>query len=196
MPLTMPTTKPTQTEWSIVSNARQFVSPLTGAIQTAQRTGNRWRVTLSFENLFDSERAVMQAFLSQLTATANNFFLEDHSYSRRADGAGTPLVAGGSQSGNEIIIDGWTSGTYAFLAGDFFEVNGELKMCVADATISGGSATVDFVPELRESPADNAAVTISNPKGIFRLISPQTTWSNRSPRISNFSFECIEDVIA
>lgn len=196
MPLTMPTTKPTQTEWTIISNARTFVSPITGAIQTVQRTGNRWRVTLSYENLFDSERAVMQAFLSQLTATANNFFLEDHSYSRRADGAGTPLVAGTGQSGNQLVIDGWTSGTYAFLAGDFFEVNGELKMCVADATISAGSATVDFVPELRSSPADNAAVTISNPKGIFRLTSPETTWSNRSPRISSFSFECVEDVLA
>ena len=196
MPLTMPTTKPTQTEWSIVSNARTFVSPLTGAIQTVQRTGNRWRVTLSYENLFDSERAVMQAFLAEVTATAENFYLEDHSYERRADGAGTVLVAGASQTGNQLDTDGWTSGTYAFRAGDFFEVNGELKMATADATITAGAATVDFVPELRSAPANNAAVTISSPKGIFRLISPQTTWSNRSPRISSFSFECVEDVIA
>lgn len=80
--------------------------------------------------------------------------------------------------------------------GDFFEVNGELKMCVADATISSGAATIEFVPELRGAPANNAAITITNPKGIFRLISPQTTWSNRAPRISTFSFECVEDVIA
>ena len=99
MPLTMPTTKPTQTEWTIISNARTFVSPLTGAIQTAQRTGNRWRVTLSFENLFDSERAVMQAFLSQLTATANNFFLEDHSATLAGRMAQGPLwsLVGASQ---------------------------------------------------------------------------------------------------
>ena len=196
MPLTMPSTKPTNTEWTIVSNARSFVSPLTGAIQTAQRTGNRWRVALTFENLVEAERAVMQGFLSQLTATANNFFLEDHSYSRRADGTGTPLVNGGSQTGNSLITDGWSAGTYAMRIGDFFEVNGELKMCVADATISSGAATIEFVPELREAPANNAAITITNPKGIFRLISPQTTWSNRAPRISTFSFECVEDVIA
>lgn len=196
MPLTMPSTKPTNTEWTIVSNARSFVSPLTGAIQTAQRTGNRWRVALTFENLVEAERAVMQGFLSQLTATANNFFLEDHSYSRRADGDGTPRVNGASETGNQIATDGWTSGTYAMLVGDFFEVNGELKMCVADATISAGAATIDFVPELRATPADNSLITITNPKGIFRLISPQTTWSNRAPRISTFSFECVEDVIA
>ena len=196
MPLTMPTTKPTQTEWAIISNARPFVSPLTGAIQTAHRTGNRWRVTLSYENLFDSERAVMQAFLSQVTATAESFYLEDHSYERRANGTGIPLVAGASQTGNQLNTDGWTSGTYAFRAGDFFEVNGELKMATADSLIIAGAATVDFVPELRSAPADNAAITISNPKGVFRLISPETTWSNRSPRISSFSFECVEDVLA
>lgn len=195
MPLTMPTTKPANTEWSIVSNARTFVSPLTGAIQTAQRTGNRWSVTLTYENLFDSERAVMQGFLAQLTATANNFYLEDHSYSRRADGAGTPVVNGASQTGNTLTTDGWT-GTYAMRIGDFFEVNGELKMAVADATITAGAATLSFVPELRSAPADNAAITITNPKGIFRLTSPVTSWSNRSPRISSFSFECVEDVIA
>lgn len=196
MPLTMPTTKPTQTEWSIVSNARQFVSPLTGAIQTIQRTGNRWSVTLTYENLFDSERAVMQGFLSQLTATANNFFLEDHSYTRRADGTGTPLVNGASQTGNQIITDGWSSGTYAMRIGDFFEVNGELKMAVADSTISAGAATIDFVPELRASPSDNAAITVTNPKGKFRLTSPVTTWSNESPSISTFTIQCVEDVIA
>jgi hypothetical protein len=195
MPLTMPTTKPTNTEWSIVSNARTFTSPLTGAIQTAQRSGNRWSVTLTYENLFEAERAVMQGFLAQLTATANNFFLEDHSYSRRADGTGTPLVNGASQTGNTLTTDGW-SGTYAMRIGDFFEVNGELKMSTTDAAITAGAATLSFVPELREAPADNAAITITNPKGVFRLTSPVTTWSNRSPRISSFSFECVEDVLA
>lgn len=195
MPLTMPSVRPTDTSWTIISNQKQFVSPLTGAIQAAQRTGNRWKATLTFSDLFDADRALMQAFLAQLQATANNFYLEDHSYSRRADGGGTPVVNGGSQTGNELVTDGWT-GTYAMRAGDFFEVNGELKMAVADAAITAGAATIDFVPELRASPSDNAAITISNPKGIFRLIKNESTWSNRSPRISSFSFEAVEDVLA
>lgn len=195
MPLTMPSVRPSDTSWTIISNQRQFVSPLTGAIQAAQRTGNRWKVALSFEDLFDSDRALMQAFLAQVQATANNFYLEDHSYTRRADGTGTPLVNGGSQSGNQLVTDGW-SGTYAMRSGDFFEVNGELKMCVADAAISAGAATIDFVPELRSSPSDDAAITISNPKGVFRLVSNESSWSNRSPSISSFTFEAVEDVLA
>lgn len=196
MPLTMPSVRPTDTSWAIVSNTRQFVSPLTGAIQTAQRTGNRWRASLSYQNLFGSDRAAMQAFLSQLQATANNFYLQDHSYARRADGEGTPRVNGASETGNEIDTDGWTSGTYAMLAGDFFEVNGELKMCVADSTITAGAATIQFVPELRATPGDNTELEIDTPKGIFRLISNESSWSNRSPVISSFSFDCVEDVIA
>ena len=138
----------------------------------------------------------MQGFLSQLQATANNFFLQDHSYTRRADGEGTIRVNGASQTGNQLDLDGFISGTYAFLVGDFFEVNGELKMCTADATISTGGATIQFVPELRSAPDDNALVEIHAPKGIFRLISNESGWSTRSPVISTFSFDCVEDVIA
>lgn len=196
MPLGFPSITPSSSSWTIVSNQRQFISPLTGAIQTAQRTGNRWMATLEFANLTGADRAIMQAFLSQLTATANNFYLEDHSYTRRADGAGTPLVNGASQTGNELITDGWTSGSYAMRRGDLFEVNGELKMAVADAAITAGAATIDFVPELRAAPADNAAITISNPKGIFRLTAPQASWSNQPGVFSTFSLEAVEDVIA
>ena len=195
MPLGFPAVVPSSSSWTIVSSQRQFVSPLTGAIQTAQRTGNRWRATLEFANLTGADRAVMQAFLSQLQATANNFYLEDHSYTRRANGTGTPRVNGASQTGNQLVTDGW-SGTYAMLRGDLFEVNGELKMAVSDATISAGSATIDFVPELREAPANDALITISNPKGIFRLTAPESSWSNQPGVFSTFSIEAIEDVIA
>ena len=196
MPLGFPSITPSASSWEIISNSRQFVSPLTGAIQTAQRGGTRWRATLTFDNLTGADRAVMQAFLSQLQATANNFFLTDHSYSRRADGAGTPRVNGASQTGNQLTTDGWTGGTYGFLRGDLFTVNGELKMAVTDATISAGAATVGFVPELREAPADNATLTISAPTGIFRLINPVSGWSNQPGVFSTFSIEAIEDVIA
>ena len=196
MPLGFPSIVPSASSWEIVSNSRQFVSPLSGAIQTAIRGGNRWRATLTFDNLTGADRAVMQAFLSQLQATANNFYLEDHSYTRRADGAGTARVNGASQTGNELITDGWTSGSYAFLRGDYFEVNGELKMVVADAAISAGAATVQFVPELREAPDDNATLTLANPKGIFRLSTPTSGWSNQPGVFSTFTLEAVEDVIA
>jgi len=69
-------------------------------------------------------------------------------------------------------------------------------MAVADATISAGAATVDFVPELREAPADNATLTISAPTGIFRLVSPSSGWTNQPGVFSTFTVEAIEDVIA
>jgi len=196
MPLGFPSITPSASSWEIISNARQFVSPLTGAIQTAQRGGTRWLASLTFDNLTGADRAVMQAFLAQLQGTANNFYLTDHSYTRRADGAGTARVNGASQTGNQLVTDGWTSGTYAFLRGDLFTVNGELKMAVADATISAGAATVDFVPELREAPADNVTLTLTNPTGIFRLVSPSSGWTNQPGVFSTFTIEAVEDVIA
>ena len=196
MPLTFPSIIPSASSWEIISNARQFVSPLTGAIQTAQRGGTRWRATLTFDNLTGAERAEMQAFLAELQATAGNFTLTDHSYARRADGTGIPRVNGAGQTGRQLTTYGWTAGTYAFRKGDYLEVAGELKMVTADSVISGSSATVTFAPELREAPADGTEITIASPNGIFRLSTPASGWSNQPGVFSTFTLEAIEDVIA
>jgi hypothetical protein len=196
MPLSFPSVMPTSISWEIVSNSRQFVSPLTGAIQTAQRGGNRWRATLSFDNLSGEKRGQLQAFLTQVQATASNFYLEDYSHVRRADGAGIPRVNGAGQTGSELLTDGWTTGTYAMLRGDLFEVGGELKMAIEDATISNGIARIKFAPELRSAPPNDDPIVTANPKGIFRLANPVSGWSTSVTMVSAFTFEAIEDVLA
>jgi hypothetical protein len=201
MPLDFPSIVPTSSSWEIVSNARQFVSPLTGAIQTAQRGGTRWRATLTFQNLSGAERAVMQAFLAKVQGTAANFYLYDHGFVRRGDAVGSPKVRGASQTGNSLDTYNWTGGdenSSSVRAGDYFEVNGELKMATADAFIIGpiNESTLSFVPELRSSPVDDSAITFIQPKGIFRLASPVSGWSTSPGLFSTFTIEAIEDVIA
>lgn len=192
---TFPNIAPSSSSWTMISNSRQFVSPLTGAIQTASRVGARWQVSMSFDNLDTTNRAVLQAFVADVQARSLSFYLRDFSFTRRADATGSALVNGASQTGNSIITDGW-SGTYAMRAGDYFEFNGELKMATADATVSAGAATISFVPEIREAPADNAAIAKSTPYGVFRLLTKQSGWTNESPAFSSFQIDCIEDVIA
>jgi hypothetical protein len=84
-------------------------------------------------------------------------------HTNRGDGGGTPLVAGASQTGASLNTDGWPATTTVLKAGDYFSVNGELKMvtadCVSDAS---GNATVEFAPILRSAPADNAALTLGS----------------------------------
>lgn len=76
---------------------------------------------------------------------------------------GTPLVKGAGQNGNTLAIDGCTPGVTGWLkAGDYFSVNSELKQFTADASTNGsGEATLAFQPALRNSPEDNAPLTVT-----------------------------------
>jgi hypothetical protein len=183
--------------WELIANTQQFVS-ISGAIQVAQRAGQRWTVTLEFSTLANNDRAVLQAFVAQVLGLADNFTLSPADYDPRGAFGGTPLVAGGSQTGNSLNLDGCTpSVTNWIRAGDFFQVGNELKMATEDASSDGaGAITVSFVPELRAAPADNAAITTTEPEGVFRFVQPRMGWSSRPPFISSMSLECIEDVLA
>ena len=192
-----PSITPTSMSWELIANTQQFVG-ISGAIQVAQRAGQRWTVTLEFSTLANNDRAVLQAFVAQVLGLADNFTLSPADYDPRGSFGGTPLVAGGSQTGNSLNLDGCTpSVTNWIRAGDFFQVGNELKMATEDASSDGaGAITVSFVPELRAAPADNAAITTTDPEGVFRFVQPRMGWSSRPPFISSMSLECIEDVLA
>lgn len=194
---TFPSITPTSMSWELISNTQQFVG-ISGAIQVAQRAGQRWTVTLEFSTLANNDRAVLQAFVAQVLGLADNFTLSPADYDPRGAFGGTPLVAGGSQTGNSLNLDGCTpSVTNWIRAGDFFQVGNELKMATEDASSDGaGAITVSFVPELRAAPADNAVITTTDPEGVFRFVQPRMGWSSRPPFISSMSLECIEDVLA
>lgn len=194
--LTWPTlTKgtPAQLEWSLMANTQTYQSPLSRSVQTVELPGARWRVSFTLEDLDAADTAILQAFMAKLRGRAGRFTL--HNFARtspRGTAAGTPLVAGASQTGTSLNLDGFTAGT-TLLAGDFFGVNGELKMVVADATANGsGQMAVTFEPPLRSSPADNAAITISSPTATFMLEDDAMRTITRAPFFSDISIVAIE----
>ncbi len=71
---------------------------------------------------------------------------------------GTVLVNGGSQTGNNLIVDGLTSTPQV---GDTLRVNGTEKVytIISPVTVTSGGATLAISPSLASSPADNSAVT-------------------------------------
>lgn len=77
---------------------------------------------------------------------------------------GTVKVAGGSQTGSTLDVDGVTSDTYSFQEGDTFTVAGIEKVyaVVSVGTTSSGAVTLTISPNLASSPADNADVTVLN----------------------------------
>lgn len=71
---------------------------------------------------------------------------------------GTVLVAGGSQTGTSLDVDGLTGTPQV---GDTFSITGvELVYTITSAvTVSSGAATLTISPALDSSPADNAPIT-------------------------------------
>ena len=194
---TFPAIKPNSMTWELIANSQQFVA-LSGAIQTAQRPGQRWTVQLEYAALVAADRAVLQAFVVQVLGQADNFTLTPHDYSPRGAFGGTPVVNGAGQSGNALNIDGCSASVTNWIrAGDFFQVGTELKMATQDASSNGsGEVALSFVPELRSAPGDGASITTTEPTGVFRFVQPRMGWSSRPPFISLMTLECVEDITA
>jgi hypothetical protein len=83
---------PNASEWRLVANTASFISPLSGTTRTLARGGDRWACTLTFNNLQNNDRALLQSFLSQLRGQANRCYLWDHSYVQRGAFATRNLV--------------------------------------------------------------------------------------------------------
>ena len=184
---------PAEVEWSLLSNTQTFTSPLSGSVQTVEMPGARWRISFTLANLSEADTAALSAFMVRLRGRAGRFSL--HNWARpepRGTASGTPAVAGASQTGTTLAIDGLAAGA-TLLAGDYFAVNGELKMVVANATADGtGAMTVTFEPPLRASPADNAPLTLSRPTATFMLEDDAARFITRAGRVTDVAIVGVE----
>jgi hypothetical protein len=106
------------------------------------------------------------------------------------------LVNGASQTGSRLIIDGLPTSTNGLArAGDWFEINGELKRLTADLNSdSSGNGYLIFEPTLRVSPADNAPVIFRSPMGRFLVAEESTSWGTRPGIISDIELSLVEDI--
>jgi hypothetical protein len=165
--------------FGLQTNTQSFVSPLSGTVQTLELTGARWAGDFILPPMTRAQAAEFQAFLQELGGMAGRFYGYDPSAtSPRGNMSGSSIkVNGGSQTGKSIVCDGAAVSTTVLLKGDFIEVNGELKMIVADATSDGsGNVTLSFAPALRSSPPDNTDVITSNPKCTMMLVDDQQSF--------------------
>ena len=111
---------------------------------------------------------------------------------------GTPLVNGGSQTGNTLVIDGCPASKTGYLkAGDYIQLgsgsSSRLYKVLTDTNTNGsGQATLDIWPALRNSPSDNDPVVVSNTKGLFRLSSNIQQWEINDISSYGISFDCVE----
>jgi hypothetical protein len=173
-------------------------SPFTGEQQVYQHQGQWWEGEATLPPMLRAAAEPwLAAFASLMGRRGTLLFGDPDGKTWIGTGPGAPLVNGASQTGNSLITDGWTA-SMTIKAGNYIQLGSGssqrlykiLKDVVADGA---GNATLDIFPRLRESPADNAAITTSNCKGVFRLTS-EFEWTADEMSRYAISFSLIEAI--
>ena len=177
MSLTYPLTIPiypdsyTITPISIVG-ARQ--AEFTGQEYTYDWGGQYWEVDLNFPNQNRETQSKLIAFLAALKGRGGTMYWSPTGGEEIPQGVatGAPVVDGADQEGNAYLLTtGWTASVEGILkAGDYFSIADNLYQCLQDVDSDGsGDATIYLFPNVRAGTADLASLTLSSPRGVFRL---------------------------
>ena len=74
-----PSLRVSSAEWGLIGNAGESRSPLNGVSQTIDRSGDRWRVTLTVENASNrasiAERRIAESFLAAIRNKNNRVWI-------------------------------------------------------------------------------------------------------------------------
>lgn len=174
-------------------------SPFTAKQQIYKYTGQFWEAEISLPPMKRADAEYWISFLLKLNGSYGTFLLGDpNGGTARGVATGTPLVNGGSQSGNELVTDGWTNSTTGILkAGDYIQLgsdsSSQLYKVLDDVNSNGsGQATLTIWPDIRTSPSDNAVITVSNAKGVFRLSSNAQAWDINEATFYGMTFAARE----
>jgi len=178
-------------------------SPFTLESQVYDWGGMGWKIDATLPSQMKRDTAEEWiAFALSLNGRNGTFLAGDPSgKTPRGVGGGTPLVKGAGQTGSTLLIDGCPISTTNWLKkGDYFQLgtgsSSRLHKLIENAsTNASGEVTLEFRPSLRGSPADNAPLTITNAKGVFRMDSNTVPWTaDGKGQIYRYSFTASEDI--
>lgn len=194
-PLTFPNVSVKTSSFRLVNVVSENQSIFTGASQVYAHQGQWWAGELKFIPMKRPSAAEAIAFLLQLRGKFGTFHFGDPDYlalGPRGPGGGTPLVNGGSQTGNTLDIDGLPALTTVYRKYDYFSLGTGTSMrlyCLTEdaVTDSSGNVTLNFEPRLRESPSDNDTVTFTGAKGTFQLAQNVAEWDANESNIYDIS---------
>lgn len=200
-PISLPTS-PTAREITITKRSVVGIaaSPFTLQAQSYAWSGQVWLADVRLPPMLRADAEAWIAKLISLNGAEGSFLLGDTA-NKTARGAatGSPLVKGASQTGYDLITDGWTNGVTGILkAGDWIQLGSgstaRLYKVMADANSNGsGEATLTLWPALRSSPADNAVITVSSPMGRF-MLAEEISWNIDEAKVYGLSFRAVEDL--
>lgn len=199
-PVSLPTTGTMRVMLRQQSVVAVSASPYTLEQQVQRHQGQVWRLEVSYPPMPRALAEPLVAALCSLNGREGTFLFGDSANKTpRGAATGTPLVNGGSQSGEDLVTDGWSAGVTGILkAGDWLQLGSgstaRLHKVLADANSDGsGNATLTLWPRISPvaTPADNSAIVTSYPKGVFRLEADGQEWDVDTAKFYGVSFAAI-----
>jgi len=202
-PLTFPSVTPATASFRIIRATSSSISPFTFRQQVYKFGGERWEGNVTFPPMTQDTAGELQAFFLEMQGEYGTFLYGDPNYlaqGPRGLASGSPVVMGGGQTGNSLIVDGLSNGLTGWLKkGDYIQLGtgttARLYQVYQDVNTNGsGQATIPIFPALRSSPADNAAVVVNGAVGCFRLSTPSAEWQVQEGNYYSFSFGYVEAI--
>lgn len=210
MAITYPLTLPTTTGISSVSiqpNTTVGVtrSPFTHEPEVFVHQGQWLEAEIELPPMKRTNFAVWQAFRLKLNGQEGTFTMgipdHDTAAGSASSAPGTPVVKGGSQTGNSFEMDGAPNSVTGYLkAGDLIQLGSgstaRIYTVLNDADSDGsGNVTLDLWPKITtaNSPSDNAAVVVDTCIGLWRMAVNTMDWSADAAAIYGLSFRAISE---
>ena len=201
-PLSLPTT-PGIKQVRMIARPVVAVSeaPFSFARQTQIHQGQRWEAIVTLPQMLRPVAELWLTWRLKMNGREGTcLFGDPDGVAPRGSVPGTPLVKGGSQTGGELITDGWgLSQTNVVLAGDYVQLGtgsaSRLYKILDDASSDGvgsGEATLTIWPKLRVSPGDNDALILTDAKGVFEQPTNETPWDADALGRYGISFALVE----
>ena len=177
-------------------------SPFNFKQQVYQHQGQRWEadITLPPMRRADAERWI--SFLLRLRGVYGTFLLGDPNggtpRGSALTNAGTPVVNGANQTGDDLNFDGAPASATGYLkAGDYIQLGSGAtatfhKVLEDVNTNASGEATFNLWPKVRTAPADDVTIVVSGAQGNFRLASNETDWDINNVSFYGITFGAVE----
>ncbi len=199
-PLTLPTSPaPRDSTLGLERVVGMASSTFTRAQQVQRHQGAQWRLDFNYPPMTRAQAAEWQAFFLKLQGIYGTFYAGDpDAKTARGSLTGSPLVAGASQTGNQINVDALPETTAGLLLpGDYIGFANYDHMHMVTASLdsdSSGAGVITFEPSLRSSPANNAALVYANVVGAFRMAENFTPWSANENGVYGFTLSAMEAI--
>ena len=195
-PLSLPEVKSKVITLGIDFNSAISSNPYTFEQDIQEHSGDRWKLTVSLPPMARADAAKWFAFLLSLKGILGTFTAGDPlAASPLGSALGTPLVNGSNAAGsNTLNTKGWdVSETGVLKKGDYIQIGTHLHFVLNDVDSDGsGEATIDIVPRLRETKADDTVIVTEDTQAVFRLDDNSVTYTAGEDKYYQITFSAFE----